>query len=119
MVRESAADAPAGTLSGGNQQRILLARELVGAPRIIVAAQPTRGVDVAGASFVHDTLREYRDRGAGILLVSTELDELLALSDRILVLFRGQIMGEMRGDDADPLALGAMMMGRKGGAVGL
>jgi simple sugar transport system ATP-binding protein len=111
MVRDSAIDEPAGRLSGGNQQRVLLARELDGAPQIIVAGQPTRGVDVAGAAFVHDTLRAYRDRGAGILMVSTELEELLALSDRILVMFRGQVMGEVRGECADPLELGAMMMG--------
>jgi ABC-type uncharacterized transport system ATPase subunit len=115
MVRGSALEMPAGTLSGGNQQRVLLARELVENPRIIIAAQPTRGVDVAGAFFVHDTLRQYRDRGAGILLVSTELDELLAMSDRIVVMFRGQIMGELPADRADPLQLGAMMMGQAGG----
>jgi len=111
MVRESAIDEPAGRLSGGNQQRVLLARELDGAPRIIVAGQPTRGIDVAGAAFVHDTLRAYRDRGVGILMVSTELEELLALSDRILVMFRGQMMGEVRGECADAFEIGAMMMG--------
>lgn len=111
MVRATAIDEPAGRLSGGNQQRVLLARELVDSSRIIVAGQPTRGVDVAGAAFVHDVLREYRDRGAGILMISTELEELLALSDRILVMFRGEVMGEVPGESADPLELGAMMMG--------
>lgn len=111
MVRASAIDEPAGRLSGGNQQRVLLSRELDGTPQVIIAGQPTRGVDVAGAAFVHDTLRACRDRGAGILVVSTELEELLALSDRILVMFRGQVMGEVHGDCADPLELGAMMMG--------
>jgi len=113
-VRESAIDAPSATLSGGNQQRVLLARELADQPRAIIAAQPTRGLDVAGAAFVHETLRLYRDRGAGILLISTELEELLALSDRILVMFRGRIMGEMSGDGVDMLRLGAMMLGAEG-----
>ena len=111
MVRTSALDMPAGTLSGGNQQRLLLARELAGAPQMIVAAQPTRGLDVAGAAFVHETLRDHRDRGAGILIVSTELEELLALADRIIVMFRGEFMGEVPADDADLLQLGFMMMG--------
>jgi len=113
MVRASALDEPAGKLSGGNQQRLLLARELFGTPKIIVVAQPTRGIDVAGAAFVHQTLRHYRSRGAGILVVSAELDELIALADRIIVMFRGEFMGEVSGKDADRLRLGLMMGGER------
>lgn len=111
MIRTSAIDEPAETLSGGNQQRLLLARELFGNPVIIVAAQPTRGLDVAGIAFVHETLREYRSRGAGILVISTELEELLALADRIVVMFRGEVMGEVPAENADPLQIGFMMLG--------
>lgn len=92
------ADGPgirAGTLSGGNQQRVVLARELAGDPGFLVAENPTRGLDVAGESFVHGTLRRLRDRGddpAGIVLISTDLDEVLALADRFFVMVRGRLV---------------------------
>ena len=81
------------TLSGGNQQKLLLARELAGEPRLIVAVHPTRGVDVGATEAIHEALREQRARGAATLLISEDLDELLALSDRIAVLFDGRVMG--------------------------
>jgi simple sugar transport system ATP-binding protein len=81
-------------LSGGNQQKVVLAREIDRNPRVLIAAQPTRGLDVGAIEFVHRRLVEERDEGRGVLLVSLELDEILSLSDRILVIFEGRIVGE-------------------------
>lgn len=98
-------------LSGGNQQKLLLARELSGEPKVIVAVHPTRGVDVGATETIHRLLREQRERGAGILLISEDLDELLALSDRVAVLFAGRVMGVVAASDADSARLGAWMAG--------
>ena len=84
----------AGALSGGNQQKVVLAREIDRDPRVLIAAQPTRGLDVGAIEFVHRRLVEERDAGVGVLLVSLELDEILSLSDRILVIYEGRIVGE-------------------------
>lgn len=99
------------TLSGGNLQKVVLGRELSGNPKLIIANQPTRGLDVGSIEFVHRTLVEARDRGAAVLLISVELDEILALSDRILVLFRGQIRGELDAARATKEELGILMAG--------
>lgn len=99
------------TLSGGNLQKVVLGRELSGSPTLIVANQPTRGLDVGSIEFVHRALVDARDRGAAVLLVSVELDEILALSDRILVLFRGRIAGELDGETANKEQLGILMAG--------
>jgi general nucleoside transport system ATP-binding protein len=99
------------TLSGGNQQKLLLGRELAGEPRLIVAVHPTRGVDVGATEAIHQALRDQRARGAAILLISEDLDELLALSDRIAVLFDGRVMGAMPATDADPEEIGLLMAG--------
>ena len=96
-------------LSGGNQQRLVIARELSRSPALLVAAQPTRGLDVAGIAFVHSRLAELRDDGCGILLVSEELDELVALSDRIVVLLRGRVAGEVPGQTSHRAELGRLM----------
>jgi simple sugar transport system ATP-binding protein len=96
-VRGAGSAQAARALSGGNQQRLVIARELSRAPALLVAAQPTRGLDVAGIAFVHTRLAALRDDGGAILLVSEELDELLALSDRIVVLLRGRVAGEVPG----------------------
>ncbi|MEA2596969.1 MAG: ral nucleoside transport system ATP-binding protein [Thermomicrobiales bacterium] len=98
-------------LSGGNQQKLLLARELSGEPRVIVAVHPTRGVDVGATETIHRLLREQRRRGAAILLISEDLDELLALSDRIAVIYGGRIMGTVPAAGADPEHLGLLMAG--------
>jgi simple sugar transport system ATP-binding protein len=98
-------------LSGGNQQKLLIARELAGEPRLIVAVHPTRGVDVGASEAIHDVLRAQRLRGAATLLISEDLGELLALSDRIAVLYEGRIMGVVAARDADPETLGLMMAG--------
>lgn len=99
------------TLSGGNLQKVVLGRELSGNPKLIVANQPTRGLDVGSIEFVHRTLVQARDRGAAVLLISVELDEIMALSDRIFVLFRGQFTGELEGDKATKEELGILMAG--------
>ena len=85
---------PAGGLSGGNQQKVILAREIDRDPKVLIAAQPTRGLDVGAIEFVHRRMVEERDEGRGVLLVSLELEEILSLSDRILVMYEGEIVGE-------------------------
>ena len=110
-VTHDAVDAAAATLSGGNQQRVALARELDREPRLLLASQPTRGIDVAGVAFVHRQLAAARDRGCAILLVSEELEELLSLSDRIVVLYRGRVAGSLSRDEATMQHLGALMTG--------
>lgn len=100
-----------GKFSGGNQQKLILAREMVYGPRILLIGQPTRGVDIGAIEFIRREIVAMRDRGAAILLVSVELDEILALSDRILVMNQGRIVGEVAGTDADERHLGAMMAG--------
>jgi simple sugar transport system ATP-binding protein len=98
-------------LSGGNLQKVVVGRELSGDPTFIIANQPTRGLDVGSIEFVHKTLIEERDKGAGVLLVSVELDEVIALSDRILVLYRGRIQGELITAIATEEEVGILMAG--------
>ena len=100
------------TLSGGNVQKVLLARVLSRDPRVVVVAQPTRGLDIGATEYVRSELLARREAGAAILLVSEDLDELLALSDRLVVMYEGRIVGEMRADEADPDRLGLLMAGR-------
>jgi len=100
-----------GALSGGNQQKLLLARELSGEPRVLVAVHPTRGVDVGATETIHALLRAQRERGAATLLISEDLDELLALCDRIAVLYEGRVMGTVPVVGADPEYLGLLMAG--------
>ena len=95
--------------SGGNQQKLVLAREIEQHPEILLVGQPTRGVDIGAIEFIHRRLIDMRDAGCGVLLVSVELDEIMALSDRILVMFEGRIVGEVSGKSADPRTLGLMM----------
>ena len=98
-------------LSGGNQQKIVVSRELSGKCRFLIAAQPTRGVDVASASYIQERILEAASGGCAVLLISSDLDELLNLSDRVIVLFRGRISGELDGDKADREKLGRLMLG--------
>jgi len=100
------------TLSGGNLQRLVAARELAGDPPVLVASHPTRGLDVAATQFIHRQLLGMRDRGAGVLLVSADLDEILTLSDRIVIMFEGRIIGELPGASATRERLGLLMAGR-------
>jgi ABC-type uncharacterized transport system ATPase subunit len=110
-VRTPSIESPAGKLSGGNAQKMILARELARHPQVLLAAQPTRGLDVSAIEFVHRTLIDERDAGVAILLFSTELDEILALSDRIAVMYGGRIVGTMDAQAADVRDIGLMMGG--------
>ena len=110
-VRPPDPDARAGSLSGGNQQKAVLARELSGDPGVLIAAQPTRGVDVGAIEFIHRQILEQRSEGKAILLISLELEEIRSLSDRIVVLYAGRIVGEV-GPDATDEELGLLMAGR-------
>ena len=109
-VRGGGPQTRAGGLSGGNQQKVVLAREIDRNPQVLIAAQPTRGLDVGAIEFVHRRLVEERDEGRAVLLVSLELDEILSLSDRILVIYEGEIAGEF-GPGASEEELGIMMTG--------
>src|SRR5213079_1469644 len=100
----------AGGLSGGNQQKVVAAREISRDPKVLIAAQPTRGLDVGAIEFVHRRLIEARDAGAAVLLVSLELEEILSLSDRILVIYEGKLAGEYPPDVSEE-ALGLAMTG--------
>jgi len=99
------------TLSGGNLQKLLLARVLANQPDVIIAPQPTRGLDVGATEYVHKQLLEQRMRGAAVLLISEDLDEIMALSDRIAVMYEGEIVGVLSAQDADIERLGLMMAG--------
>jgi general nucleoside transport system ATP-binding protein len=100
-------------LSGGNIQKLILARELSREPQVLIASQPTRGLDIGATVYVHQVLLEQRSQGTATLLISEDLDEILALSDRIIVIYEGQIMGEFKRDQATPETLGLLMAGVK------
>ncbi|MEY4321971.1 MAG: hypothetical protein RL167_699, partial [Actinomycetota bacterium] len=109
-VRTQSADTHASKLSGGNQQKVVVARELSREVSLLLVSQPTRGVDVGSIEFIHERIVAERDEGKAVVLISTELDEVLALADRIAVMYRGQIVGVV-----DPSVsretLGKMMAG--------
>ena len=109
-IRPTTVTAPASTLSGGNQQKVVLAREMSRELRLLIVSQPTRGVDVGAQEFIHKRIVAERDGGTPVVIVSTELDEVLALADRIAVMYRGQIIGELPGG-ASRDEVGLMMAG--------
>ncbi|SMB93265.1 nucleoside ABC transporter ATP-binding protein [Thermanaeromonas toyohensis ToBE] len=104
-------DTPTGRLSGGNIQRVILAREITRNPSVLVAAYPARGLDIGATEYVHLKLMEARDKGMGVLLISEDLEEIMTLSDRIAVIYEGQIMRVMDAEEADERALGLLMAG--------
>jgi simple sugar transport system ATP-binding protein len=110
-VKRGSSALPASSLSGGNQQRVAVARELDGDPKLLLACQPTRGVDIHGIAFIHQCLLDYRDRGGAVLLISEELDELLQLSDRIVIVYGGRIVGEVERGSAGIAEIGRVMLG--------
>jgi simple sugar transport system ATP-binding protein len=116
-IRTPSVDVQARTLSGGNLQKLILAREVSRRTPVLIAMQPTRGLDMATTEFIHRQLLELRDAGTGILLISTELDEILALSDRIAVLYEGEIVDIIPGEIATREEIGLLMAGmRRDGA---
>ncbi len=118
-VRTPSVFLPAGNLSGGNQQKMVVARELERETKLVIASQPTRGLDVGSIEYIHGRLIEARDEGDGVMIVSSELDEIMGLSDRILVMFEGQIVAEFdnTGGKADRNAVGLAMAGADKGAA--
>ncbi|MGZ3775376.1 MAG: ABC transporter ATP-binding protein [Pseudobdellovibrionaceae bacterium] len=102
---------PFENLSGGNQQKVVVARALSQAPQVLLAARPTRGVDIGAIEFIHNEMSSARDNGAGILLISSELDELMSLSDRILVIYKGRFIAEFLRSQFDEIAIGTAMGG--------
>jgi general nucleoside transport system ATP-binding protein len=112
-VRTPSEEVTAKSLSGGNQQKVIIARELNRDPVLLIASQPTRGLDVGAIEFVHKRLVDQRNSGKGVLLVSLELDEVMALADRIAVIYDGKIVGILNAEDATEKKLGIMMAGGK------
>jgi len=113
-VRPRDAKLSAKHFSGGNQQKIVLAREIEWNPDLLLVGQPTRGVDIGAIEFIHSQIIALRDAGKAILLVSVELDEVMALSDRIAVMFDGRVMGERLPGETDETELGLLMAGIEG-----
>jgi simple sugar transport system ATP-binding protein len=110
-VRPRSVSLQAKGYSGGNAQKIIVARELSRDPKVLVASQPTRGVDIGAIEFIHEQIVEARDKGLGVLLVSADLGEVMSLSDRILVMYEGEIVGEMSQAEATEEKLGLLMGG--------
>jgi simple sugar transport system ATP-binding protein len=110
-IRTPSGDTPAGSLSGGNQQKVVVARELSTDLKLLVVAQPTRGLDVGSVEFIHRQIVQRRDAGAAVLLVSAELDEILALADRVAVIYRGRIVAVMERAEATREGVGLLMAG--------
>jgi simple sugar transport system ATP-binding protein len=110
-VRPPDAALPARALSGGNQQKLIIGRELELRPRLLLVAQPTRGVDIGAIEFIHRKLVALRDTGCAVILVSAELEEVMSLSDRLLVIHDGRIAGEVDPAVATPAEVGLLMTG--------
>jgi len=112
-VRTPSLDTPGGNLSGGNQQKMVVAREIGRPVRLLIAAQPTRGLDVGSIEFIHRRIVEQRDAGVAVLLVSAELDEIRLLADRIAVMYKGRILATVSAQAATREQLGLLMAGIK------
>jgi simple sugar transport system ATP-binding protein len=112
-VKTPSQDTPVKNLSGGNIQKLILARELAREPRVLIAAQPTRGVDIGATEYIHAQLLKQRSEGLATLLISEDLDEVMAMSDRIMVFFGGEVMGIVDSDDVTIEQLGLMMAGEE------
>jgi simple sugar transport system ATP-binding protein len=112
-IRAASTNALAGQLSGGNQQKVILAREIESAPSVLIAMHPSRGLDIGAMAYVQNKLLEQRALGVAVMLISTELEELLALSDRIAVMFRGEVMGEAPGAPSSLDSIARMMLGQR------
>lgn len=113
-VRTPGIEVPVSNLSGGNQQKVIVAREFDRDVALVIASQPTRGIDVGSIEYIHSRIVEERDLGAAVLIVSSELDEVMALSDRILVMYEGKIAGEFDAT-ASTTEIGLAMLGSTDG----
>ena len=111
-IRCTSVEQEARNLSGGNQQKVILARELEGKPDLLVAVHPTRGLDIGATRFIHDTMVEAREKGCGVLLISADFDEILEVSDRIVVMFEGQVMGVFSGKEPPIQEISLAMAGK-------
>ena len=112
-IRGDRSGLPVSLLSGGNLQRAILAREVSATPKVLLAAAPTRGLDVAAIQDIRQLLLDVRDKGAAILMISEDLEEVMVLSDEILVMFEGGVIGRLEPDQADPEVIGLLMAGHK------
>jgi simple sugar transport system ATP-binding protein len=110
-VKTPRLDTPVKNLSGGNIQKLIMARELSRQPKVLIAAQPTRGVDIGASEYIRQRLLEQRENGVAILLISEDLDEILELSDRIAVMCEGRIVGIVQRGEATPEEIGLLMAG--------
>ncbi|HZJ99278.1 MAG TPA: heme ABC transporter ATP-binding protein, partial [Tissierellaceae bacterium] len=110
-IKTTGKNALASKLSGGNQQKVVVAREVYKLPELLIAVQPTRGVDVGAAEFIHKQIIEAKEQGSAVLLISTELSEINLLSDRIAVIYKGAIVGEIDQKDFEENTIGLMMAG--------
>ena len=110
-MRTPGVETTAGSLSGGNQQKMVVAREFSRESQLLIAAQPTRGVDVGSIEFIHRRIVAKRDEGVAVLLISAELDEILSLSDRVIVMYQGSVVAEVARADATREQIGLYMAG--------
>jgi simple sugar transport system ATP-binding protein len=110
-IKTPSHETPIKNLSGGNIQKLVLARELAQNPRVLIAAQPTRGVDIGASEYIHNRLLDERGNGTAILLISEDLDEIRALADRIMVMFAGKVVGIVKNADVTVEEIGLMMTG--------
>ena len=110
-VKTPSIETPIKSLSGGNAKKVILAREISRQPVVLIASQPTRGVDIGATEYIHERIIEQREAGTATLLISEDLDEIFALSDRIAVIFHGEIMGVVDRKDATLRSIGLMMAG--------
>src|SRR5207237_5767358 len=114
-IRAESPGQPLGSLSGGNQQKVVVARELDSDPKVLVASQPTRGVDVGSIEFIHQQIVKRRDAGLAVLLISSELEEVLSLADRVAVMYSGRIVDVLWGGHIDRGAIGLLLVVRVDG----
>ena len=110
-IRTPSTEVEMGNLSGGNQQKVIVAREFSRDVKLVVASQPTRGLDVGSIEYIHSRIVEARDQGAAVLIVSTELDEVMALADRLLVMFNGHVVAELDPKQVSNADVGLYMAG--------
>jgi simple sugar transport system ATP-binding protein len=110
-IRAPSVETPVGNLSGGNQQKVIVAREFSRPIRLLIASQPTRGLDVGSVQYIHERIVQQRDQGVAVLIVSSELDEVLALADRVAVMYRGRMSGPFESGSLTRERLGLLMAG--------